>query len=258
MSHYRQTVALLLVTALALSSGGCTFFACSGDGPLEREELGNWAGLTPWPEPAAAAMYRRIKTLKETPVPSYQPFAGRYGYAERPWLLGALDAVPWSVPFTPAPGYHVRGTFSFWLRWVPSGRNGHWVYSPAEGGEGREFYAGERARGIGLLLGDFLYSASRAEAFDTRRLDRVAARQMDMPLGWGLWSTRVRSILPVDDEGRPGLHALSDPELDPYDARYELKDGRIWLLGLFGWGRVNHRYYLQVLWVPIPLKSAGL
>jgi hypothetical protein len=258
MSHCRQTVTLLLVAAIALGSGGCTFFACSGDGPLKREELGNWAGLTPWPEPAAAAMYRRIKTLKQIPVPTFRPFAGRYGYTEGPHWLSTVLPDPWDVPLTPVPGYEVRGTFSFWLRLVPSGRNGHWVYSPADGGEGREFYAGERAQGIGLLLGDFLYSASRAEAFDTQRLDRVAARQMDVPLVYGLWSTRVRSILPVDDEGRPGLHALRDPELDPYDARYELKDGRIWLLGLFGWGRVNHRYYLQLLWVPIPLNRAGL
>lgn len=251
-------LALAAGGVLLLAQGGCTFFACSGGGPLKREELGNWAGLRAWPEPAPRWLRRKLARLKTIKVPSFRPFAGEYGYTEGPHWLSTSIPDAWDVPLTPAPGYEVRGTFSLWLRAVPSTRTGHWVYTPLSDGGGREFYAGETGWGFGLFVGDFLFSNTRAEAFDTERLERVAAQQFDVWLGWGIGSTRLRRIVPVDADGRPGLHALADPKKDIYDVRYQLKDGRILLFGLLGWGRVNHRYYMQLLWIPIPLGRADL
>ena len=46
---------------------------------------------------------------------------------------------------------------------------------------------------------------------------------------------------------------IVDPEVGLDEVKYELKDGTSILMGLFGWGRVNHRRYLQLLWIPIPI-----
>jgi hypothetical protein len=251
-----------------LLCSGCTFFACSGDGPLKREELSTWAGLAPWPKPEAKDLRRRTARLREIPVPSFRPWAGKYGYREGPRGLSRTAPGPWGVPLTPVPGYAVRGTSSLWLRLAPSVRLGEWLYSPltppAAGAEGeseepteqREFYAGEQVRGFGFVLGDFLFWNARSEAFDTEDIERVAAERVDVALGWGLGVTRVRRIVPVDAEGRPGLHALADTKKDIYDVRYLYQDGRIFALGMVGWGRVNHRYYLQLFWIPIRLGRA--
>jgi hypothetical protein len=286
---YRRSLSYLcssvfICGSILLSSSGCTFLACSGDGPLKREELGNWAKLAPWPEPEARDLRRRTARLRQIPVPSYRPFAGEYGYREGPRGLSRLAPGPCSVPLTPAPGYAVRGTSSLWLRLAPSLRLGEWLYSPLEEGpaevaparEGigtnppagaqpaggaaaqkREFYAGEQARGFGFLLGDFLFWSARAEVFQTDDIERVAAEQVEVAWGWGLGATRVRRIVPVDADGRPGLHALADPKKDIYDVRYLYQDGRSLLFGMIGWGRVNRRHYLQLFWIPIRLGQAG-
>ncbi|NQT52192.1 hypothetical protein HQ576_09090 [bacterium] len=236
---------------------GCTFFALSGGGPLKREELGNWAGMGQWPPPEPRSLRRRVQRLKTIPVPAFRIFGGEYGYTEGPhWIrTGVPDA--WDVPLAPVHGYQVRGTCSLWLRLVPSQRGSHWLYSPLDEGQ-REFYAGETAWGMGLLIGDFLFSNTKAQAFDTMRCEHVAAQQLDVWLGWGIGSTRVRRVLPVDADGKAGLHALADPKKDVYDVRYDLRDGRTLLFGLLGWGRVNRRHYLQLLWIPIPLGKAAL
>ena len=42
------------------------------------------------------------------------------------------------------------------------------------------------------------------------------------------------------------------------DVRFNVKDGTCTLFGLIGWGRVNRRRYIQLLWIPIPVGSAEL
>ena len=66
---------------------------------------------------------------------------------------------------------------------------------------------------------------------------------------------RVRRVTPIGRDGNPGLHAIVDPEVGLDEVKYELKDGTSILMGLFGWGRVNHSRYLQLLWIPIPIGT---
>ena len=84
----------------------------------------------------------------------------------------------------------------------------------------------------------------------------MACQQLDVRFGWGLGWSRLRRIEPVAPDGTRGLHALADPSLELDEVRYSLKNGNTLLLGLIGWGRVNRRYYLQLLWLPIPIAKA--
>ncbi|MHC5034150.1 MAG: hypothetical protein ACYTFZ_03850 [Planctomycetota bacterium] len=75
----------------------------------------------------------------------------------------------------------------------------------------------------------------------------------------GYW--RTRQITPVDRRDRggfKGLRAALDPKTRLSDVRYEVKDGTILLLGTIGWGRVNRKRYIQILWIPIPVGDVKL
>jgi hypothetical protein len=61
----------------------------------------------------------------------------------------------------------------------------------------------------------------------------------------------------VDSEGRIGLFAIADPAVDIDTVKYDYKDGTAVLMGILGWGRVNHRRYFQFLWIPIPVGTVA-
>jgi hypothetical protein len=115
----------------------------------------------------------------------------------------------------------------------------------------------ERQWGCGLFIGDFIFSGERADAYDVSSRERVAAKTMNAFLGWGVGWSRLRQVLPVNARGEPDLGAIKDPNVDLSEVRYDVRDGNVLLLGLIGWGRVNHRRYVQVLWIPIPVGKAG-
>ncbi len=102
-----------------------------------------------------------------------------------------------------------------------------------------------------LLIGDLLFAGDQVNAYDIATQERVAARKTNIALSL-IGYTRIRRVMPIGRDGKPGLHAIVDPEVGLDEVKYELKDGTSILMGLFGWGRVNHRRYLQLLWIPIP------
>ena len=109
-----------------------------------------------------------------------------------------------------------------------------------------------------LLIGDLLFAGDQVNAYDIATQERVAAQKTNIALSL-IGYTRIRRVTPIG-RGEPGLHAIVDPEVGLDEIKYELKDGTSILMGLFGWERVNHRRYLQLLWIPIPtgtVKSAS-
>jgi len=257
MVMWRRRVGVALGLAAALACAGCCRFRyADGGGPLAREELGDWAGMPPEPAPDASALAAKLADLKAIRLPSFRPLRGEYAYTEDPHWLSTEIPDPWDFPFAPARGLVVKGTFPFWARAVPGTRRGHYVYYQPANPAARAFYAVERQWGCGLFVGDFLWSTARVDAYDAATREPVAAKAIGCVLGWGFGPTRFRQILPVGRDGRRGLHALADPAVPLSEARYDVRDAHLMLLGLLGWGRVNHRRYIQFFWTLIPVGTA--
>ncbi len=241
------------LAALGLLAGCCPLHHVSGGGPLAREELGDWAGMAPRPAPEPAALAAKVAELKAIPLPSFRPFRGEYAYSEGPHWLSTGIPDPWDFP--PARGMVVKGTFPFWARAIPCTRRGQYVYYSPSNPAARVIYATEEQWGCALFFGDFLWSHARVDAWDAASRERVAAKTMSCFLGWGFGPTRFCQVLPVGPDGTRGLHAFGDSRA-PLDAlRYDLRDAHLVMLGLFGWGRVNHRRYIQLLWLPVPVST---
>ncbi|MBM4036725.1 MAG: hypothetical protein FJ291_33750 [Planctomycetes bacterium] len=237
----------LLLVALALCLSGCTMFFCDGGGPLKREELGDWLGLAarPAPEPQKlAALVQELRQIK------HAGFVGRYSLPGDASVLSLKFFFLFDIPFTPAPGLVVKGRRSPWLAFVPGGQRGRWLYFVPAKPAVKQFVALQEQWDALLVWFD------RVEAYDVATRERVAARRSDELVGLGLGWTRVREVVPLDEDEQPGVHALARPKLDPAKLRYMVRDGNCLLLGLVGWGRVNHTRYLQLLWLPIPIGSA--
>lgn len=255
-----DVAAALGLLALGLMAGGCRFRYADGGGPLPREELGHWSGMAPEPAPDAATLAAKLAELKAIPLPSFRPLRGEYAYTEGPHWLSTAIPDPWDFPFAPARGLVVKGSFPFWARAIPGTRRGHYLFYKPSDPAARVIYATERQWGCGLFFGDFLWSRQRVDAYVAASGERVAAKATSCFLGWGLGPTRLRQVLPVDKDGSRGLHALADSRTPPDAVRYHLRDARFVLFGLIGWGRVNHRRYIQLLWLLIPVSpedSAG-
>ncbi|MHC4592372.1 MAG: hypothetical protein ACYS8L_06725, partial [Planctomycetota bacterium] len=165
-----------LVLAIALLQTGCTFFACSGGGPLKYDELGDWAGIPEEPRPSI----EEIQYLREKRDWPSLPFSGEYKYAGK---LGGFainfPGHPYNVPFTPVKGLEVRWKVQDWHRLLPSSRHGAYSYGAAvkQGvAPGRELCAAESEWGCGLLIGDFILAGDTANAYDSPTGERVAAQ----------------------------------------------------------------------------------
>jgi len=252
MRDVRWLVGLAGAALLVLSAGGCTFFGAKGGGPLKRSELGAWAGISAQPVPEAERLSALVKGLKLTAL---NPFTGEYSWDGGPCGASLGFGDPREIPFTPARGMRVKGRFDPWARLLPGSRHGDWLYYAESRGDHREFYASETEWDLGALFLGYLLANDQADAFDVASRERVAAQRTDLFLTL-LVCMRVRRVLPVDAEGRSGLHAAADPRKSLADTRYNLKDGTALLMGAVGWGRVNRRRYIQVLWVPIPVGNA--
>jgi hypothetical protein len=109
-----------------------------------------------------------------------------------------------------------------------------------------------------FVFGDWLAAGDTANAYDFSTGERVAAQKTSIALGYGLGYTRFRRVLPVSADGDLGLHALMDRRLGLSDVKYDLKDGTVLLFGALGWGRVNRRRYVQILWIPVPVGRVRL
>ncbi len=250
MSLWKNAVHALLVSLTLCLTGGCAFFAASGGGPLDRAQLGDWAGIKDEGAPQAEALAAIVQTIEGY---SMNPFAGEI-HLVKDGLGSSLNyGDPREIPFTPTRGLHLKGKSNPWLRLIPSKRHGDWLYYSPESGK-RRFYASESEWGAGMLIGDFLLAGDRANAYDIATRQRVAARKTNIALSL-IGYTRIRRITPVGPDEKPGLIALSDPSVDIDTVKYDYKDGTAVLMGIIGWGRVNHRRYFQFLWIPIPVGT---
>jgi len=251
MRYWKTSAQLLLALILLSLATGCSFFGASGGGLLGRSQLGDWAGIEDEGAPQAedlAAIVTKIEGY------SFSPFAGEVYLKKDGWGSSLLSyGDPYEIPFTPTSGLHIKGKYNPWLRFIPSGRHGDWLYFSPESGK-RRFYAPESEWGTGMLIGDFLLIGDRANAYDVATRRRVAARKTNFVLGL-IGYTHIRRITPVGDDGTRGLIAVSDPSVDFDTIKYDYKDGTTLLLGIIGWGRVNHRRYFQFLWIPIPVGT---
>jgi len=247
--NLRRLLLCAAAACLAVSQAGCTMFIfCDGDGPLTKAELGDWLGLEPLPVPQPARIAAIARELKQV---KHAGFSGRYSLPGDASVFAFNFLLVANVPFTPAPGLIVKGRHNPWLAFVPGGQHGDWLYFDPDKPSKRQFYATQQ--GWDCLL----YWTDRADAYDVATGQRVAAQGFDEVIGLGLGWTRVREVAPVDMDGRPGVHPLASPKADPEKIKYEVRDGNIILLGILGWGRVNHKRYLQLLWIPIPIGRAA-
>lgn len=245
----RKLLALVALAALALGQCGCTMFIfCDGEGPLAREELGDWLGLEARPAPEPAELAARVEELKGM---QQAGFAGRYSLPGDAASLSFRLFFLFDIPFTPAPGLVVKGRRNPWLAFVPGGQRGDWLYFDPDKPAKKRFYASQDQWDALVVWCD------RTDAYDVATRERVAAKRTDEMIGLGLGYTRVREVVPLDRDEVGGVHALADQHVDPAKVKYRVRDGTCLLLGIVGWGRVNHTRYLQLLWVPIPIGRAG-
>lgn len=253
MKYWKVLVQILFLLSVIFLMSGCTFFAASGGGPLKRSELGDWVGIKAETLPKPEAICSIVKDLEHC---SSDWLAGTYSFQEDTPFVGPSFLYfgdPREIPFFPARSLTVKGRFNPWLRLIPSSRHGDWLYFSSQSGS-RQFYASEDEWGAGILIGDFLLAGDQANAYDIATRERVAARKTNVALSL-IGYARIRRVTPIGCDGEPGLHAVVDPEVSLDDIEYELKDGTSILMGAFGWGRVNHRRYLQFLWIPIPIGT---
>ncbi len=246
--HRRSLLAAAAAAALVVAQSGCMFFAASGGGPLQRSELGDWAGMSEKAKPSPQGLESLIGRLKATPN---RPFLGKYSLRGDAGLFAANFNEILDVPFTPVPGLIIKGRLNPWLRFVPGPQHGDWLYYDQRDAEARQFYASEDEWDAVVAWGE------RVDCWDLATGERVAARAVISVPGFGLGWTRVRKVRPVDDTGLPGLNTVAYSKRPLADAQYDIRDGSILLLGALGWGRVNRRRYIQILWLPIPIGPAG-
>jgi hypothetical protein len=262
MAMIRRVVILTLVGMVVVSTTGCTFFACSGGGPLRYDELGDWAGI-----PERKLTSEQIAELRGGDDWGFVDWGamwrtGRWRFPADLWTLWLpMPGHTWRVPFTLARGYELRYVFPRYKWWYPSARDGAMLFvAPAKRRDSgvREFHASQHQWGLGILIGDLLLAGSTANAYESSTGTRVAAEHGNFFLGYGVGYTRVRTVMPVDEEGGSGLHVLRDRSVGLSDVRYALKDGTVLLLGAVAWGRVNRKRYIQILWIPIPVGKVEL
>ena len=248
MGWMKKVLLCATLAALAASQSGCTILmCCDGDGPLTHDELGDWQGLAPRPAPEAAKMAALIADLKQV---QHAGFAGRYSLPGDAASFAFNFFLVSDIPFTPCPGLIVKGRRSPWTRFLPGRYHGDWVYFDPKRMDARTFYASDD--GWNALVA----WADRAEAYDAATGQRVAARRTEEIIGAGLGWTRICEVMPIDRDEVRGVQAIASPKVDPTQARWVIRDSNTLLLGIFGWGRVNHTRYLQILWIPIPVGRA--
>ena len=228
---------------------GCTIMMCDGGGPLREDQLGEWAGLRQSSPPTTKALAANANELMAV---KNRVFAGKFSIPADLPIFAFNCGMVYEVPFTPAPGLIVKGEMNLlWSLLVPGRQDGRWLFFHPKRSEGRRFYVVEREWGW------LLFGTDAANAYDVGTGRLVAAQRTDEVGGLGLGWMRVRRVLPVGRSGEPGLDGIVSPNLPFENIRYDLRDASILLLGLVGWGRVNHTRYIQLMWVPIPVGQAG-
>ncbi len=237
------------MAVLALAQGGCTMLNfCTGDGPMGREELGDWLGLAPKPAPEPEALAKTVADLKAM---EHAGFSGRFSLPGDAGVFAIKLYFLTDIPFTPSASLMVKGRRNPWAIFVPGSQKGQWLYFDPKRPTMRSFYAAQDQWDFLVVWSD------RADAYDVATRERVAVRRTDEVGGLGMGWFRLREVAPVDEYGEQGVHPLANPKVDPAKVKYLVRDGTTLLFGLIGWGRVNHERYIQLLWIPIAVGKAG-
>ena len=241
MKTARLWMALGCLGAAVLASSGCSIMRCSGSGPLQYSQLGDWAGIEP---PAAPAQADRNEILLALTDVVDSPELG-----QRTSVGDATDPL--------MRGLAIKEKFRGIGPFTPGERRSDMLIYAQQAATARTFYGLSDGWGVRFLIGDLLYSKYGRSVYDASTGEKAGAVRTEMilpPVGW----IRRRLVRPVNVMGDGGLRIVVDPARPIADTRYEVKDNSILLLGLFGWGRANDKWYIQVLWVPIPVGTVSL
>ncbi len=223
--------------ALVLSCcSGCTFMAMSGGGPVSKREA--YAIFGAEPERVTAAIEQefgwtrdpgRRSELRERTVTRDGQLVRIKRFRERGWwhcFFGGIGAIRQSDIITSAQG--ARTTYMRAQMFVP----GYPLIYP---------YWQWREQ---AYLADESTEIARSSQYSLGLLG-VLGGYVSAVCPYGMWQPMV------EDYSRP---------LGTAGGLSKYKATRGWYLvgGLLAGGRVNHRYYLQLLWIPIPLWKAGI
>jgi len=222
MMDRRRVAAYAMLLGLLAALNGCSFFHCSGGGPLTRDELKDWAGIPDAAGSDAESLRLKAESLREETAKPYEL-----------WVV------------------HSRGESRFGL--LPGTVDYERMsWREIDGGGKVEIYSAGSTWGSGAFIGDIIAGGRLNNAYDLASGNRVAASMATIygtPLGYH----RKRLVLPVENtQPAENSHTmlLGGGDNQPL---YNLKDGTVILGGLAGWGRVNHKKYIQILWIPIPV-----
>jgi hypothetical protein len=242
---------------MAVLQCGCTFFAADGGGPLTRDGLPECGGIrctNPPDQRALEHLGNQFALCGETVALSADSID-----EPEPWLQNVCT--PYDVPFVQDDGLVFARISRPWQRLLPGRRHTDWLIyadplrSEDIPGEPRRFYGAQDEIGGGFVIGDLLYVSSASHGYDAGTGEWVGGQQSTAALAM-VGYTRIRKVRPVAEDGGKGLQTLLDPATDLADAKFDLRDGTAILCGLIGWGRVNHKRYIQIAWIPIPVGRA--
>ena len=232
---------------LCVLTGCASFFSSDGGGALKLDQTGDWAGVPP----KSSVTTEQLRSTSDRLMSQKDNvWAGRVtidGDSWKSWQPGWID--PRNVPFLPAHEMRVAQDLDIWSRLIPSVRIDQRLYYKQAPGC-RKFCGFENEWGCGMLVGDFIACSDQCDAYDVATGERVAAQKRTVILSL-LGYARERRILPVGKDGREGLYLLSDPTIKKSDVLWNVKDGTTLLGGILGWGTVNHKKYIQLLFIPI-------
>jgi hypothetical protein len=145
-----------------------------------------------------------------------------------------------------------RGPAGYKLRF--SKVSGGVIARPLDSGK-RIFYAETYGWDAGLVLSQWGLAGSHLQVYEPASGKQVGFSSEQTLLPPFLWF-RVNRLMPGDDGDNLG--ELADPETGLDEVDYRWLKANCLLGGALAWGRLNRRYFLQVLWLGIPLWQADL
>ena len=223
---------LLFAGSVGLSSllTGCTYLLLEGGGPLPKEKAFAVYGRAPRTIPAALKE-KCVALDRQTDWASLHPVSTRTVEGKERFLRVRLRTQGWTLLII---GYV----------------SGHYVHRFEKNGEPSTVYGKGYFFLPGFPLawpwwsgGSQIHSASDGSECAAGRFHLLG---LDGILG-GYWA-----------DVAPGSTSALGEELewDLQGDRYYVKKGVHLAAGLLAWGRVNKRYFIQVLWIPIPIARA--
>lgn len=203
---------------------GCAFWALSGGGPMSKEEAYRAIGQTPSQmtedqKEVAKELYDKALKNSDFPEKKERVYADRIGKSIMCFLFTLGFYMPEDSVSVEKPGEPENSLYLHGRTVVP-GLVGLWW------SHWNSFYN----LGTGEEIGQGIFHG--------------------LGFYWTLGGYTRRVSPEIKKKGFPIVPSS-------YGDRYNVKTAYHLLLGSFAVGRVNHRNYMQVLWIPIPLGAAN-